>query len=395
MEPYIPLGIVGLTRWFIWLAKKAVGFSYAPTEPNGKNFTFSVVAAVYNEDPVFFKKALNSWKQDYPNEIIAVIDHSDKSSIRIFKEFSQTFKNARLIVTKTPGKRPALADGIKAARGEIIALVDSDTVWEENMRFKIMAPFADPSVGGISTRQEVSDANTISRKLFNIQLSNRYFNEYPFLARTGDALSCLSGRTAIYRRKAIMSIVDEMLNEKFMGKKCISGEDKALTNLVQSRGWKTRYVNNAVVKTFGAADIWTYIKQQIRWARNSWRADIKLLKSKWVWQREKILAVYIIDRFIQPFLLLLGPIYFARAIIYQDWIIAGVLFSWWMISRTVKIYRHLINNFSDIAVIPIYVVMTYAFAVVKIYALLTINKQGWITRWDKKRIAVIKKKPAY
>lgn len=382
---YAPLGVIGVWRWSVWATKKIIGLHYRSIKNNGFDTTLSIVTPVYNENPKVFRAALDSWKENKPDEIIAVIDYTDKICIEEFKKFAATFDKAKLIITEKPGKRPALADGIKTANSEIIALVDSDTIWDPNSRLNMLAPFADSRVGGVGTRQDVLETDTLARRLFNIHLDYRYFDEMPFLARAGDAVTCLSGRTALYRREAIMPIVDEMVAETFRGKQCISGEDKCLTRLMQSRGWKARYQKNVRVRTPGVPTLTQFFKQHMRWMRNSWRSDIKSLSSRWIW-REKFLALHTMDRFIHPFTLLLGPIYFVFSLVWGYWLVAAVLLIWWHVSRAIKIFPHLKHRPSDIFILPAYVFTVYIMGIIKIYALFTMNRQGWITRWDKSRL---------
>lgn len=383
---YLPLGIIGALRWLGWIVKKSIALSYrSPTAGAGKIFNLSVITPVYNEDPGVFAQALNSWKEAGPDEIIAVIDSKDKANIEIFKKFSSLFLKAKLIITTQRGKRAALAEGIKASKNQILALVDSDTIWMKDFALKSLHPFSDSSVGGVATRQEVLKPDTLARKIFDIQLFSRYFTELPFLAKTGNALTVISGRTALYRREAIISLVNDLTSEKFWGVLCVSGDDKALTNLIQAKGWKVKYLQNSYVMTPGAPDFLTFFKQHVRWSRNSWRSDFKMVFSPWLWQREKILGLYLLDRFLQPFILLLGPIYFVLTIFLGYWQIAAVLFFWWILSRSIKILPYLRRYPGDIFIMPVYIVVTYILAVIKIYAMFSLNSQGWITRWDKSR----------
>ena len=370
----------------IWLFKKSVSLFYRLPKPTFQKFKLSIITAVYNEDPVIFEKAIFSWKRRKPFEIIAVIDYTDFKNIDLFKSFSQRFEFAKLIVTRKPGKRPALAEGIRASSGDILALVDSDTVWNKMPKTKIFAPFRNPSVGGATVRQEILKSDTLARKLFSIQLSDRYFTEYPFLSVLSGYLNCLSGRTALYRREALMQVLDEMENEIFGGKQAISGEDKSLTNLIQARGWKTKYLRDACVKTSGAPDMLTYLKQRVRWSRNSWRADLKTVFSGWVWKRGKILALNTIDRFIQPFILLLAPLYFIFAVASCNWIMVKILLLWWVFSRSIKNISHFTRHPFDFIILPFYILNSFLLNILKIYALLTLTRQGWITRWNKNRI---------
>lgn len=382
---YIPLGVVGIWRWSVWAIRKAISFFYRI--PRGDyNGTLSIITPVYNENPKFFKLALESWKQNQPDEIIAVIDYTDKNNVSVFKEFAKSFSGARLIVTPKPGKREALADGVRVARSEIVALVDSDTIWSKNIVPKMLAPFSDPEVGGTGPRQDVLHPETLAQKLFKIRLDNRFYTELAFLAAAGDAVTCLSGRTAVYRRETILPFMDDLVGEKFLEKKVISGDDKTLTRFVQAAGWKTRYVQDTIVYTPGFADMRTFLKQILRWSRNSWRSDLKTLGSSWVWRREPALALHMADRFFPIFTMLLGPIYFFISLYFGYWQLALILFIWWMVSRAVKIFPHLRERPQDIFMLPVYVAMTYVESLIKLYALISIDEQGWITRWDKNRL---------
>lgn len=382
---YLPIGIIGIWRWSVWLIKKIISLFYRMPRGNFSG-TLAIITPVYNEDPKTFEIALGSWLQNNPDEIIAVIDFSNPELITIFKEFQKIFEHAKLIVTKKPGKRAALADGIRASKSEIIALVDSDTIWEANIKKTLIGPFSDPELGGLVPRQDVINAKTSAQKIFKIHLANRYLLEFPFLATVSDALTCLSGRTAIYRRSAIENKLNALENEHFMGKQMISGDDKTLTNLIQAEGWKTTFLRDIKVYTTGITKLSALLKQELRWARNAIRSDVKILFSAWLWKTRKILLLHMLDKFIQPITLLLAPIYFIVSLIYGFWQGALIIFLWWLVSRTIKLYPYFRENPSDITILPLYIITTFATAVIRIYALFTLDQQGWITRWDKNRL---------
>lgn len=386
---YIPLGIIGLWRWSVWVIRKIISLFYH--EPKG-NYpaTLSIITPVYNEDSEMFKMALKSWALNDPDEIIAVIDYTNKNLIDIFKEFSQRFSGAKLIVTKKSGKRSALADGVRASKSEIVALVDSDTIWDKNIKNKLLGVFADKKVGGLVTRQDVLKPKTLSQKLLKILLDDRYLLEYPFLATVSDAMLCLSGRTAVYRKTAIMGELVKLENETFWGKKMISGDDKTLTNLVHASGWQTRYVKSAKVYTRGILDIFSFLKQKVRWTRNGLRSDSKVLLSKWFWKKHPILALHMLDKLVPPITLLIGLSYFVSSLYFGHWQFALIIGLWWLVSRFIKIFPHIREKPADIFILPAYIIITFIIAAIKIYALLTLDKQGWITRWDKKRLGKFK-----
>ncbi len=381
---YFPLSVVGIWRWSVWLYKKVMGRRYRPMRGVYRG-SVSVVTPVYNEEPTLFQQALYSWQANDPLEIIAVIDHTDKSCQQVFRKFAAQYPAAKLIVTTTPGKRQALADGARAATGDIIALVDSDTLWDPTMLTEALPAFSDPRVGGVATRQNVLAVTTVAQALFDIQLDLRYSDEMPYLAGSGTVLTCLSGRTALYRRQTLLPVLPDMVNETFWGKPVISGEDKRLTYLVAAKGWHLAFQQTARVFTPGADRLGILLKQRLRWTRNSWRANLRALWEGWVW-RHPALAFFIVDQMIQPFVLLFSPLYFAAALLREYWLAAGIVLVWWHASRLIRLWSHLRRRPADIVLLPIYILYTFITAFVRIYALITMNQQGWITRWDKNRL---------
>lgn len=380
----VPLGIIGLWRWLVWIVKEIVGSGYKPKSKPYKA-SVSLVVPVYNEDPKVFETALVSWKKSRPKEIIAVIDYTDKACINVFESFVKTFPQARLIITRVPGKRPALADGVKVAKSEIIALVDSDTIWGDDVIIKGLPPFNNSKVAGVATYQSVVNPKTFAQRIFDIQLDMRYMHEYPFLAAGGDALMCLSGRTAFYRRSVIAPLMRDLVEETFMGEPVISGDDKCLTNLVLATGWKVAYQSTSHVYTPGMKDLSSYLKQRLRWTRNSLRSDLKAMRDGWP-LHHPTLFFFQVDRVLQTFVILLAPIFFLIAVIYQEWLTAAIIFCWWIISRTVKMYSHLLKKPQDIIMLPAYILYSFLSGPLRIYAVFTLNRQGWITRWHKSRL---------
>lgn len=375
---YLPLGVVGIWRWGSWLVKRIIGLFYRPA--TGAYWTtVSVVTPVYQENPRVFRQALDSWKASQPAEIIAIIDYTDKECIKVFEDFSRGFPGARSIVTEKPGKRTALADGIRASSGEIVALVDSDVVWGEDLLIEALRPFSDPSVGGVTTRQNVLDPKTFAQNIFDIQLDLRYFDDVIPSAVAAGVFTCLSGRTALYRREAVLPLLDDMVNETFWGKQCIGGDDKRLTYLVEAAGWKASYQHLARVYTTGASDMTTLVKQRTRWARNSWRADLRAMWQGWVW-KHPFLGFLLIDRTISNFTLLVSLAYFSVSLILQLWIPAAVLAVWWLFSRALRLIPNLIRRPANARIIPVYILVNFVMAIVRIYALLTLNRQDWLTR---------------
>jgi cellulose synthase/poly-beta-1,6-N-acetylglucosamine synthase-like glycosyltransferase len=395
----IPLGVIGTWRWTIWFIKKIVSTLYYPITPETKkdpsrstdDLTVSVIIPVYNEDKKIFRRSLESWWKNKPAEIIAIIDKSDAACITEFKEFQQGKSNLNLIVTSKPGKRAALADGISESKGQILALTDSDTMWDSNFLENALRPLqADPKIGGVTPRYHPLERRTIWQKMTDIFWDMRNYYDMPAQTAGGKALSCLSGKTALYRREILLPKMNLFLNEIILGRKKESGEDKCFTRLVQQEGWKTYYQSSAIIYSSAAPGFDQFITQRIRWARNSHNSDFQSLWSGWVWKCP-YLAFSMIDRFISVFTLLLGPIFLSIAIIESQWGLAISIIILWLVGRTIKIIPHLRRNPKDFFILPVYLGVNFLMALTRLYALVTIRDQHIIRGFRKVKASRIKK----
>ena len=183
----------------------------------------------------------------------------------------------------------------------------------------------------------------------------------------------------MYRRSVLMEIEEEFMHETFWGVPCLSGDDKRLTTLTLERGHLTYMQRTAQVWSTFPDSRRVFRKQRLRWARNTWRSDLRALSRRWVWSHP-FLAFTMVDKAVSGFTVLLGPIFMIWAIVLQNWIFVGVLALWWQISRSAKLLPHLYRRPSSFFFIPAYLVFSWVMAIIKIHALLTIRKQRWLTR---------------
>ncbi len=375
----IPIGFLGVVRWGMWLFKRIPALFYRPVE-NDYNCTATIITPVYMEDPILFRRAIESWIANGPERIIAVIDVTDTKCKEIAAEYYPTVET---MMIDLPGKRPALAMGVDASTTDIVALVDSDVIWEPGVLKKLKMPFIDRKVGGVGTRQLMYPTDgvkaTVWERIADIYLDIRYSDEVPATTQWGRAVSCLSGRTAAYRTTLLQSFREPFLNETFNGIPCMSGDDKRYTTLVLQNGYRTWNQLNARVYSTFKPDWSGFLKQRIRWSRNSYRSDLRALWQGWVW-RYPYLAIMLIDKTIAPFMLLIGPIVLVMAAAIGNWKLVIALLFWWHLSRAIKIFPHLRRAPKDWLILPVFVAVSFYMSLVKAYALFTINQHKWLTR---------------
>lgn len=97
----------------------------------------SVVIPVYNSEKTIIPVLQSVIDQDYrPMEIILVDDGSTDNSKNLINEFIESYPKEQIACTcisqENQGVSVARNNGMKKAKGEYIALLDSDDVWKEN-----------------------------------------------------------------------------------------------------------------------------------------------------------------------------------------------------------------------------------------------------------------------
>jgi hyaluronan synthase len=92
----------------------------------------------------------------------------------------------------------------------------------------------------------------------------------------------------VYRRRLLLDVSDEFMHETFLGVQCMSGDDKRLTTLVLERGYLTFPQRSARVLVHLPETWRVFHKQRLRWARNTWRSDLRALSRPWVYNHPRL-----------------------------------------------------------------------------------------------------------
>jgi cellulose synthase/poly-beta-1,6-N-acetylglucosamine synthase-like glycosyltransferase len=378
----LPLGMLGATRWTTWLLKRVPAALYRPFQAD-VDLPITVVVPVYQEDPEVLAGALRTWRQEGVAEVVLVVDVTDHPCLAVARAATAAADGGavvRLVVTGVPGKRHALRLGWESARTPLVALVDSDTFWAPDAARRLRMPFADDGIGGVAARQNVHRPRGLLQRVNDMYLDYRYFDELSGQTVAGRSVSCLSGRTAVYRREILQRVADDFLAETFLGVPCMSGDDKRLTSLTARLGFATVLQRSARVWSTFPGTPGTFVRQRVRWARNTWRSDLRaLLIDRWVW-RHPFLAFCMVDKAVGAATLLAGPAYLVAAAARGDARFVLALVGWWWVSRAVRILPHLRRRPSSVLLVPAFVLVTFVVAVLKLCALATVRRQRWLTR---------------
>ncbi len=376
----VPLGVVGFLIWGLWIYRFWVSHRCRPVE-NDFTTTTSVVVPSYREDPEILLLSLSTWLEANPTEVLIVVDVADRACIDALADFDHPA--LKVIEFKHQGKRSALGVGIRAATSEIIVLSDSDTFWRPGLLAAVQMPFVDPTVGAVGTQQNVYQrTSSVWRRIADWMLNLRYYDYVPIMGKEG-ALICVSGRTAAYRRSVVLEVLPDLEDEFFLGKRCVAGDDGRLTWLILSKGYQTVHQSSAMAYSMFPNTFRAFVKQRLRWYRNSARTYLTAAWRGWLWQTPLISQFTAIQVLLTAF-----TMWFSFEYLVTDstnWLPTTLLaaFGWILLGRFIKSYSHLKRYPRDIVLLPMYCLVVIFLALpLKAYALITMNKQGWLTRSD-------------
>jgi hyaluronan synthase len=272
--------------------------------------------------------------------------------------------------------------GIRAALGEILVLCDSDTRWQPGLLSFVQMPFVDPAVGAVGTRQNVYlPMSSIWRRVADWIIDLRYLDYVPATARAG-AVVCVSGRTAAYRRSAVLPVLEHLEHEFFLGRRCNAGDDGRLTWLVLASGYKTVHQNSARALSMFPNTFRAFCKQRVRWSRNSYRCYLTAAWQGWLWRVPLVSQLTVLQIMFTP-VTMFAAVYYVVASGFSDhgWTALSLSLTWVFLGRAIRSVSHLRRRPSDLLILPVVAIVIALVALpIKTYALFTMNKQGWLTR---------------
>ncbi len=307
------------------LTRYLFGALYRPV-PVDPDFTpgVTIIIPCFNEEEWIADTIIGCINQDYPTdklEVILVDDCSTDRSVEVVRETMETLSrigeryNVRerlryVVQEQNLGKRDALVRGALLAKHELVVFVDSDSFLDCFAIRNLVQPFRDPKMGGVAGRTDV--ANTFTNALTKMQ-AVRYYISFRIMKAAEsyfDAVTCLSGPLACYKKEIIMKYKDAWLNQRFLGQKATFGDDRAMTNFVLAHH-RTGYQDTAICSTIVPNKQKQFLKQQMRWKR-SWLRE-SMMAAKYMWRKEPYMALFF---FVGLFVPIAAPIVFVYNMLY-------------------------------------------------------------------------------
>jgi peptidoglycan-N-acetylglucosamine deacetylase len=222
-----------------------------PAPPPG--LRFSIVVPAHDEARVIAKSlaAIGRLGGDGV-EVIVVDDGSTDGTADIARTFP-----CRVIRQRQQGKAAALNTGIAVATGDVVVVLDADTVLAPDFLARIAPHFADPAVGAVAGNVKVGN-----RRSFLARLQALEYIVSLNLDRRAQAqlnvMSVVPGAAGAFRRRALIDVggypTDTLV------------EDADLTFTLLAAGWRIPYEPAAVAWTEAPQRVSAVMRQRRRWS---------------------------------------------------------------------------------------------------------------------------------
>lgn len=287
-------------RYLWYLIRLAASFTYRPV-PLPENPTYIASEDVTIIVPTIdageeFKEAANSWLAGKPKEILII---TEEKMLGPLQDLANQVNPDLIRVLTVPfaNKRLQMSHGIKNTTTDIIVFADDDAIWPPTLLPYVLACFEDQKIGGVGTSQRVQAVGsrmTVWEVLAAFRLTIRNI-EISSSTHIDGGIPCLSGRTAAYRTVILKDpeFLHGFTHDYWLGKYQLnSGDDKFLTRWMVSHGWST------YVQCCKEAELlstmkpnWRFLKQVLRWTRNTWRSDFRsLFMERYIWTAHPYVA---------------------------------------------------------------------------------------------------------
>jgi len=244
--------------FFIILTLKNHSKLFSYPKPN-LNYPITIIIPAHNEEESIKETVEHAMQLNYPKnklEVIIANNASSDSTLKIAKQLKKKYKNLKIIDTNTPGKANVLNLAIKQSKGELIAVVDSDSFPHPDSLKKLTGFFDDPQMGAVTSFVKIRNKeNNFFARIQSLEYLLLGWNRK--LLDFIDSVNVTNGPLSLYRKKYI---------EKVGGfdTKTVT-EDIDITWNMMKHNYKTGMCLDANVTTIAPTKFKPWFAQRTRW----------------------------------------------------------------------------------------------------------------------------------
>jgi cellulose synthase/poly-beta-1,6-N-acetylglucosamine synthase-like glycosyltransferase len=272
------MSIFGLHRWSLvwhyWRGRRRVPL---PRRAYATLPRLTVQLPMYNELYVAERLIDAVTSLDYPRdrlEIQVLDDSTDETSAVcarvVADKRAEGFDIVHLHRALRDGyKAGALAQGLRVAKGELIAIFDADFVPPRDFARRIVPYFTDPAIGMVQSRWgHLNARHSALTRVQSMFLDGHFVIEQTARNRSGRFFN-FNGTAGIWRKRSIEDAGGWQHDTLT--------EDLDLSYRAQMRGWRFVFLNEHVTPAELPLEMGAFKSQQHRWAKGSIQTARKLL----------------------------------------------------------------------------------------------------------------------
>ncbi len=315
-----------------------------------RDYSVSVLVPAHNEEGTIKATIEHIMGSDYKGitEVIVLNDGSKDRTAEIVRKLQEKYHKLKLLDKKNSGKADSLNQGIKLAKGELIAVVDADSYPEKESVGKLIGFFDDEKVGAVTSAVFVRNKKNFLTRLQTI--------EYIVLAWTRklldflDAVYVTNGPLSIYRKKGLEEVGG-------FDTKTVT-EDIEVTWHLLSRGYKTKMCLGAFVTTTVPETFRSYWRQRERWGIGGIQAIFKYKKA---FLRKGMFGFFVIPFVSFSILLSMGVFIFGMYILTRKFVLTYLSTRYSYLANTYLFSLQDINLHPSILIFFTVILFTVAF----------------------------------
>jgi cellulose synthase/poly-beta-1,6-N-acetylglucosamine synthase-like glycosyltransferase len=327
------LAFYGIHRYqLVWLyyhnkKKKALWDKPGGRFAAGELPFVTVQLPIFNEQFVIDRLIDAVCRLDYPRDRfeIQLLDDSTDETVQVAAEIVERYAHGTAGLAPQPivhlhrtnrhgYKAGALDEGLKVARGELVAIFDADFVPPPDWLMKVVDHFDEPGIGMVQTRWTHLNRNySFMTQVEAILLDGHFVLEHGGRSRSGVFFN-FNGTAGVWRRVAI--------GDGGGWQHDTLTEDTDLSYRVQMAGWKFKYLQDVECPAELPIEMTAFKTQQARWAKGLIQTGKKILprviKSDAPWHT-KLEAWYHLTANISYPLMIVLSVLLMPAMIIRSW----------------------------------------------------------------------------
>ncbi len=237
----------------------------------------TVQLPIFNERYVIERLVDAVSRFDYPRELldVQVLDDSTDETREVARACVERFQALGMPIqyihraNREGYKAGALAEGLKTAKGEFVAIFDADFIPSPDFLRRTVPYFADAKIAMVQGRWTYLNADySLLTEVEHILLDGHFIIEHGARSRRGDFFN-FNGTAGIWRR----TVIDDAGGWQHD----TLTEDTDLSYRAQLRGWQFLYLPEVECASELPVEMNSFKAQQARWAKGLMQTAKKIL----------------------------------------------------------------------------------------------------------------------